>query len=84
MAADGVGLVAAVQGDELEIVLHFRVQETDQLLEGVAALFVDIVSAMAALGACDGDFEGFVAFAEGLALKGESGGGVHAAGAADE
>ena len=84
MAADGVGLVAAVQGDELEIVLHFRVQETDQLLEGVAALLVDIVSAMAALGACDGDFEGFVAFAEGLPLKGEGGRGVHAAGAADE
>ena len=84
VAADGIGLVAAFQGDELVVVLHFRVEEADQLPQGVGAFLVDVVSAVAALGARDADLEGFPAFFDGLPLEAEGGGGVHASGAAYE
>ena len=47
LAADGVGFVAAAEGQELEVVLEFGVQEAEQEAERIGPLLVDVVAAMA-------------------------------------
>ena len=84
LAADGVGLVSARDGQELEIVLEFGVQEADEEPQGVRPLLVDVVAAVAAAAAGEADLHRPVALAQGLALEFEGGGGVDAAGAAHE
>ena len=84
LATDGVGLVSAAEGQKLEIVLEFRVQETDKEPQGIGPFLVDIVAAMAALAAGDAKPERTVSLPEGFPLEFEGGRGVNAAGAADE
>ena len=82
LAGDGVGLVTALQGDELEIVLQFREQEAHQLPDRVAAALLDVVSAVAAHAAADAHFQGLIALFEGFSVEFEDGGSIQTAGAA--